>query len=460
MISVLKFVNHRGHKEGTEITKIFLYICFMQIKVFKFGGASVNSADGVRNVASILNKFPAEHLMVVVSAMGKTTNALEEMLAHYLAKDSLQMVESFQKIHDYHFAIMKDLFPQKSHPAYLHVTHLFEQLRGILRKGHLTPGYILNHDFEYDQVVCYGELISTAIVNHHLEDAGLSPALFDARDLIKTNASYRDAKVDWKKTSSKIKKEIGGYFKSRSGERKVALTQGFIGSDPENNSTTLGREGSDYSAAVFAYVLKTKEVTIWKDVPGILNADPKWFNKAKKLDRLSYREAIELAYFGASVIHPKTIKPLENANIRLRVRSFINPDLEGTSVESLDAWDVPFPIYIRKQNQVLISISPRDFSFIVEENLSEIFNILAKHKVRVNVMQNSAISFSICVDSDHLTASGCINALQKDYTVRYNDNLELFTIRHYTPAALRRITGNRKVLLEQKTRSTVHLVVK
>jgi aspartate kinase len=248
-------------------------------------------------------------------------------------------------------------------------------------------------------------------------------------------------------------------FKEDHSTRKVAVLQGFIGGDKAGNTTTLGREGSDYTAAIVAHSLKTKEVTIWKDVPGVMNADPKWFEHAEKLDQLSYREAIELAYYGASVIHPKTIKPLENANITLHVKSFLEPDTDGTTIRQLKEWKVSHPIYILKRNQVLISISPRDFSFIVEENLSHIFDLLAKHHVKVNVMQNSAISFTICVDADLVTGKDVLDALTENYTLRYNENVELITIRHFTDDAVRYATKGRKILMEQKTRNTVHLVV-
>jgi aspartate kinase len=432
----------------------------MEIKVFKFGGASVNSAKGVRNLASILQRYPDDNILVVVSAMGKTTNALEELLRFYLERDAVAMVESFKKIKEYHFKILYELFNNREHPVYASVDKVFDHLRGYLRRGHLTPGINLEYDPEYDAIVSHGELISTVIVNHWLTLCGITSALFDAREMIRTDSLFRDARVDWDLTTKLIRNTFKSYFKTGNTGRKIAVTQGFIGQDDKKNTTTLGREGSDYSAAIFAYALKTKEVTIWKDVPGVLNADPKWFGSTRKLARLSYREAIELAYFGASVIHPKTIKPLENANIVLRVKSFLKPQLEGTSIENLEQWEVPFPIYILKKNQVLISISPRDFSFIVEENLSQIFDILAGFHVKVNVMQNSAISFSICVDGDHLQKRMLTEALSKNYSVRYNDNLDLYTIRHYTPAAFKRITRNRKVFLEQKTRSTLHLVVK
>ena len=289
--------------------------------------------------------------------------------------------------------------------------------------------------------------------------SGISGRLFDARELIRTDSSYRDAKVDWTLTGKKIRMKMKDYFTRNNLARKVAVIQGFIGGDGDGNTTTLGREGSDYTAAIVAWSLKTKEVTIWKDVPGVMNADPKWFKHAKKLDVLSYREAIELAYYGASVIHPKTIKPLENAKIKLCVKSFLQPEQDGTIIEYLINWKVLHPIYILKRNQVLISISPKDFSFIVEENLSQIFHILAKHNIKVNVMQNSAISFTICVDADHFNGPDVLTALQENYTLRYNDNVELLTIRHYNPAAISRVTKGRKILMEQKTRNTVHLVL-
>lgn len=431
----------------------------MEIKVFKFGGASVNSAQGVRNVASILRKYTKDHILMVVSAMGKTTNALEEVLRHYLADDPVSLVDAYNRLRNYHFTILEELFKNHDHPVYGEVGHLFDRLRGHIRRGHLISGKKGDYDFEYDQVVCFGELISASVIYHFLNLSKIECTLFDARELIKTNTVYRDARVDWDVTLSAVRSKIHPFFSPGNKKRKIAITHGFIGSDPSGNTTTLGREGSDYTAAIFAFALKTKEVTIWKDVPGVMNADPKWFRNAKKIDLLSYREAIELAYFGASVIHPKTIKPLENANITLKVKSFLDPGMQGTSVKNLKEWTVPFPIYILKKDQVLISISPRDFSFIVEENLSQIFDILARHRVKVNVMQNSAISFSVCVDANHHSITSLLADLKENYTLRYNDNLELYTIRHYNQAAINRITRNREVYLEQKTRSTVHLVV-
>ncbi len=431
----------------------------MHIQIFKFGGAAINSAAGIKNVAEILKKFTGGPVVVVISAMGKTTNALEDVLEKYIQKDPIAVIESFQKVRDYHFAILDVLFADKNHPVFGEIDSLFNQLRGYIRRGHLYCTNQPDRDFEYDQIVSFGELFSSAIVHHYLVLQGISSHLFDVRELIKTNTTYRDARVDWGLTQQLISKTITGYFQDFAEQRIIALTQGFIGSDPDGNTTTLGREGSDFSAAIFAFSLHAKEMTIWKDVPGVMNADPKLMTDAVCLETLSYREAIELAYYGASVIHPKTIKPLENASIVLHVKSFLNPDLSGTTVENIKEWKILTPIYILKQNQVLISISPRDFSFILEENLSEIFRILALCRVKVNVMQNSAISFSICVDNDPHKINSLISHLQHDYETRYNQGLDLFTIRHYTNDAVARIIEGRNVLMELRSRNTLQVVL-
>ena len=435
-----------------------LTFALMEIKVFKFGGASVNSAVGFRNVCRILKKHRNTPVMTVVSAMGKTTNALEVVLKHYRDNDPIQLIDSFRAVYNTHFSVIRELFPDENHPVYAEAESLFDQLRGYIRKGHLYDKTSKTYDFEYDQIVSYGELFSSCILDNYLNSQGIPCKLFDARELIITDSTYRDARVNWEKTGEKINAAILPYFRN-SGTPAVALTQGFIGSDPSHNPTTLGREGSDYTAAILAFVLKSPEVTIWKDVPGVLNADPKWFNNPKKLPVISYREAIELAYYGASVIHPKTIRPLENAGIKLFVKSFEKPGAAGTLITNIDQWEISLPVYIRKQNQVLISISPRDFSFIVEENLSQIFTVLAKYRARANVMQNSAISFSVCLDRNEQALSELIEELSLNYEIRYNYNVDLFTVRHYTPSAINRLTKGRTVLLEQKSRHTVHLVV-
>ena len=431
----------------------------MLINVFKFGGTAVQDATGIMHVAGMLRQFVSLPLVIVVSAIGKTTNALEALLANYFQRDPLAVTESFENIRDFHFSILDELFDDKSHAVFGEVDSLFDHLRGYIRKGHLYSAGPGEYDFEYDQIVSYGELFSSAILHHYLVLQGFQARLFDVRDLIKTDSTYRDARIDWKTTRSLIQNTIPAYFNAQQGPGPIALTQGFIGSGPGGHTTTLGREGSDFSAAIFAWCLKAEEMTIWKDVPGVMNADPKWMSDSVCLDTLSYREAIELAYYGASVIHPKTIKPLENAGIMLRVRSFIDPDLPGTRVKKMGEWKIPTPLYIRKQDQMLISISPRDFSFILEENLSEIFRILAEFRIKVNVMQNSAISFSICIDSDRLKVDPLMAYLKKDYEIRYNKGLELFTIRHYTEESVQRIIQNRKVMMELRSRHTIQLLL-
>lgn len=436
----------------------------MNVEVFKFGGASVNSAEGVRNVARILTRFKGRSMMLVISAMGKTTNALERILHHYMERDAVTMVEEYHQLRDFHLDIARDLeasfnphterMEDDSIPPLLsELEERFEELRILLRQ---EP--VVGYDEYYDRIVSFGELFSTTILQHFLIDAGFPVKLLDARKLIRTDSSFREARVDWRKTQLAIQKQLFTLFQDHKGS--IGLTQGFIGSDLQGRTTTLGREGSDFTAAILGYCMRVKEVTIWKDVPGILNADPKWFEHPVKLETLSFHEAVELAYFGATVIHPKTIKPLENANITLLVKSFFHPEEEGTKVQSLHEWKIDTPIFIRKQNQVLISIMPRDFSFIMEENLSHIFILLAKFHVKANVMQNSAISFSVCSDDDPVKIKPLIRELQKSFEIRYNNGLELYTIRHYNDKAIRRIITGRNVILEQKSRNTVHLITR
>ena len=424
----------------------------MNVEVFKFGGASVNSAEGVRNVVEVLKLFPGKSMMLVLSAMGKTTNALERILHHYMERDAVSMVEEYHQVKDFHLDVVNDLFEDKTASVFEEVENQFEALRRILQQDRAT-----DYDETYDRVVSFGETFSTTILFHYLASKGIDIRMFDATSIIHTDSSFRDARIDWRKTQLTIQKQLFTYFQDNKGS--VGLTQGFIGNSPEGKPTTLGREGSDFTAAVIGYCMRVKKVTVWKDVPGVLNADPVWFNDPKKLDDLSFLEAIELAYYGAKIFHPKTIKPLENANITLHVRSFQHPEEEGTLVRHMQEWKISTPIFIRKQDQLLISISPKDFSFIVEENLSHIFTLLAQFHVKANVTQNSAISFSICVDDDPIKIKPLIRELQKSFEVRYNDGLELFTIRHYNEKAIKRITSDRTILLEQKSRTTIHFVL-
>ncbi len=416
------------------------------MKVFKFGGASVKDAGSVRNVASVLKRFPSDNLIVVISAMGKTTNALEHLTdADFFGKEN--PISVLDEIKEYHLDIMKDLFPDTSHSVYPAVEKIFQEIK---KRIDGTPSGDYNK--EYDQLVSKGEIISTLIVSEYLNSEGITNKWLDARDLIKTDSNYREGRVDFEVTG----KLISNYFSSFKG---IAITQGFIGKTPDNLTTTLGREGSDYTAAILAYCTNAESVTIWKDVPGVMNADPKWFDETKLIGHLSYHDAIELAYFGATVIHPKTIKPLQNKKIPLLVKSFLKPAEKGTVINN-EPSQLPIPCFIFKVNQILLSISPKDFSFIVEENFSDIFNTFSEHKVKINTMQNSAISFSVCVDNDSRKIPGLLKKLRENFRVLYNENVELITIRYYDQSTIDRVCIGKKVFLEHKSRYTVQLVVK
>ena len=409
--------------------------------VYKFGGASVKDAAGVRNVVSILQAVSDVNLMIVISAMGKTTNALEAIVNAYYSGDA----PSLDSVKQYHFDIMTQLF-ERNHPIYDKVNNLFVEIEWVIEDAPTST-----YAYEYDQIVSVGELLSTTIISAYLNECGFTNRWLDARDIIRTDNTHRNARVDWELTQSLIQKEVS--------KGLPVLTQGFIGCTSENFTTTLGREGSDFTAAILAHAAQADEVVIWKDVTGILNADPRFFEDAQKLKSLSYAEAIELAYFGAKVIHPKTIQPLKDKKIPLRVRSFVDGTNDGTVV-SEGAEVKPFlPSFIVKENQVLLSISAQDLSFIVEDHLSHIFYLFSEYGVRVNVMQNSAVSFSVCVDDDAQKVPALIDALKKEYQVLYNDELTLYTIRHYNDDSMAKVLKDKTLLLEQKSRHTVQLVV-
>ncbi len=419
------------------------------MKVFKFGGASVKDADGVKNLASVVKRFGSEKLIIVVSAMGKTTNALERLTqAFFYKKENPETV--LNEIREYHLNIMNGLFNNADHPVYDDVHNTLVELEWAIED---EPTH--SYDCEYDQIVSVGEIISTKIVAAYLKENGFSCVWKDVRDYVKTDNTYREGKVDWELTQNRISTELLPVFNANN----IVVTQGFIGVTSENFTTTLGREGSDYTAAIFAFCTEAESLTIWKDVPGVLNADPKWFDDTRLIPQMTYQDAIELTYYGATVIHPKTIKPLQNKNIPLLVRSFINPDQEGTRIHNVQT-PLPVPCFIFKVNQVLISISPRDFSFIVEENLGSIFSLFSRHRVKVNTMQNSAISLSLCVDDDPLKLPELLKELQKQYRVLYNDQLELVTIRYYDQTTLDRVTTGKNTILEVKSRYTAQLVMK
>jgi len=421
-----------------------------EIRVFKFGGASVKDAAAVRNVASILGKYENNHLVIVLSAMGKTTNALERVHQAYIAGQNNDAVKRISESRRYHDEILMELFPYSTDPVYLTVADIFSKLTAELDVAQES-----SFDKSYDRIVSYGEKIATAILHAYLLNVGFAAGLVQAGDYVISDNTYRDAFVNWDETTQRINAAAEDWFS----QYKIILTQGFIGRSAENCPITLGREGSDFSAAIFAHALNAVEVIIWKDVPGIMNADPKLIPSAIALPHISYREAVELAYYGATVIHPKTIKPLENKNIPLRVKSFLNPTGVGTIIDKNSNDDKIAVSYIFKFNQVLLSVLPRDFSFINEKNMSEIFSLFSRNNIKVRLMQNSAVSFSVSFDFEPAKLSVLIEDLAKRYIVRYNDSVDLITIRHYESDSADEFVKNRKVLLEQKSRSTWQLIV-
>ncbi|MDD3860977.1 MAG: aspartate kinase [Bacteroidales bacterium] len=411
-------------------------------QIYKFGGASIKNADALNNVLNIIKN--EKELIIVISAIDKTTNELEKLVNEYF-KGSDSKNDILASICDFHINYLKKAFVNKSDKALSDLNSLLDELKNKINSESTN-----DYDIEYDAIVSYGELFSSLIFSEFLKHNGIYNTLIDARQVIITDSNHRDAKINWQNSLDTVKKSFGN---------GIFVTQGFIGSASNGEVTTLGREGSDYSASALAYLLNATSVTIWKDVPGIMNADPDWCSFAEKLDVLSYLEAIELAFFGAKVIHPKTIKPLENKNIPMYVKSFKNPEDAGTIIKKLDYKLKLIPVYILKTNQILISISPKDFSFIVEENISKIFGLFAQYKAKVNITQNSAVSFSASIDGDNRYFNDLIGELQKEFYVKYNTNLELVTIRYYTEDSVNKMTSNKKILIEQKSRSTARFLL-
>ena len=415
------------------------------MQIFKFGGASVKDASGVKNVANILQKVGYSDTLIVISAMGKMTNALEIVVHNYF-NEKEKVAESINTIKNFHYDIIRELFSNENHPVYWKIDGLFAELVSFLERNK-SP----KHSFVYDQVVSFGELISTIIISQYLNDCGIKNTWLDVRNLIKTDSNYRDAGINWQETQKNICSNVN--------KSLLNITQGFLGSDSNFFTTTLGREGSDYTAAIFAYCLDAKSVTIWKDVPGVLNADPRYFEKNELLHKIPYKEAIELAFYGASVIHPKTLQPLQNKEIPLFVKSFINPVAEGTAVCNVSELEPKVPCFILKKNQVLISLSSLDFSFIVEDNISYIFKLLCEAKMKVSLIQNSAISFSVCVDNKFDTLSDLIEKLKEKFKVSVFENVDLYTIRHADDKSVEKIQKNKDVLLKQVLQHTVQMVI-
>ena len=415
------------------------------MKIFKFGGASIKDALGVKNIAHILHQEGASNCLLVISAMGKMTNAFENIVNSYVNNDQEKLTESIDFTINYHTKIISDLF-QDEHEIHQNITILFGEMIHFLAKN-----IAKEYDYLYDQIVCYGELLSTTIVSEYLTDIGVTNTWKDVRKLLITDAVYRDATLNWLETEQLIKTQIDS--------SKLTIVQGFIGGHSNGNTTTLGREGSDYTAGIFAYCLDAKNVTIWKDVLGVLNADPREFKETQLLNHISYEETIEMAFYGASVIHPKTIKPIQNKQIPLYVRSFNDLNSPGTKVSSGITIEPIVPCFIVKKNQVLISISTRDFSFMVEENISDIFKLLHTYQLRVNLIQNSAISFSVCVDNRFNHFDQFYDEIKLVFKASFIKGVDLYTVRHFTNNSLNKIHNLGRSILSQINKNTAQIII-
>ncbi|MBC3541276.1 aspartate kinase [Rufibacter sediminis] len=416
------------------------------MRVYKFGGASVKNAEAFRNVLRILTLLPAsEKPVVVVSAMGKTTNALEQMFGQaYRKEDYTQTLQEMQR---YHEAVVQELFPAQDHPVYAALQQQFTYLQDTLTAVEPTQ-----FDRQYDQIISVGELLSSLILHHFLCSQGFDNHWLDCREYLRTDDTWREGRLDWDVTQQQIQRDLPAIL-----EKKPIITQGFIGRTADGATTTLGREGSDFSAAIFAYCLEAESLTIWKDVPGLLNADPKLFQDTVRYEEIAYQEAIEMAYYGASVIHPKTVQPLAQKCIPLYVKSFLHPEQPGTVIRNCQH-DRIAPSFILKQNQCLLSFHTKDFGFISEQHLSSIFQALSKHRLKINLMQNSAISFSTCVDADAPKVEALKEELTQEFVILYNQPLHLFTIKNYDQASLDRLTTGKEILLEQRSRQTFQFI--
>lgn len=416
------------------------------MELFKFGGTSVKDAASVKNVLKVLQKTGFQDKVIVISAMGKMTNAFEILIAEYLRSRDIP-VKSLSVIKDYHLDLASQLFELNHAPVFEKIDAFFMELTNFMKHNKSVQ-----YDFVYDQMVCFGELISSTIVSEYLKLQGIEHTWIDARQLIKTDSTNRDARVNWEETQEKITQGVI--------PGKLYLTQGFIGSDANNFTTTLGREGSDYTAAIFAYCLNAVKVIIWKDVPGVMNADPRMFENPQLLLQISYEEAIELAFYGASVIHPKTLQPLQRKEIPLFVKSFLNPEDAGTAVSKGQTLVPEIPCFIVKKGQVLISLSSLDFSFMVEENISDIFKLFHLYQMKVDLIQNSAISFAVCVDNRFNNLERLIQHLKARFKVEFISEVCLYTIRHFDELSLKTLEKDKEILLKQVTQNTVQLVTR
>lgn len=418
------------------------------MEVHKFGGASVKDVDGFKNVVKIIQSYRKEKAVVVLSALGKTTNALQKVVSDHYAAD-IDPFQSLNQIKKTHYDIIEQLFDNK------------EQILDEINEAFVEIEWMIedapheDYDFEYDQIVSVGELVSTKILNHYLQIVGVKAIWLDVRDVILTDNTYREAKVDWVETEKRINIKINQLAK----DYDVIVTQGFIAATSENFTTTLGREGSDFTASIFSYCLGVKEMSIWKDVPGILSGDPRLFEDATKIDQMSYREAIEMTYYGAKVIHPKTIKPIQNKGIPLHIRSFIEPEGTGTWISDQKDVDYP-PIIVFEHNQCLLRIATKNFSFVAEDHLSEIFSLVAKHRVKIKMMKNTAVSFIISADNDAHRIQKLVTDLSENFNIDQQEDLELLTIRHYNKEIIERLTQDRTKLFVERIPNTIQMIVK
>lgn len=415
------------------------------MRVFKFGGAAVKDTAGVRNVVKVLKQVGYQDVFLVVSAMGKMTNAFEKLTEAYFFNTD-QLPKYIDEVRAYHYEIINELFQSNTNEILSEVERLFTEMTQFMIRNESK-----NYSFVYDQMVSFAELFSTKIVSAYLNEVGIENDWLDVRNCIETNSDYRDAKVNWELTEQQIRTNVN--------DKKLQITQGFIGRDANRDTTTLGREGSDYTAAIFAYCLNADSVTIWKDVDGVLNADPRHFQETTLLQRISYTEAIELAFYGASVIHPKTLQPLQRNEIPLYVKSFKQPEKKGTLVAKGERISPEIPCFIIKKDQILLSISSLDFSFIVERNISEIFSLIHEKKMKVNLIQNSAISFSICLEDKYQNFDKLISSLQPQFKIDFHKGVSLYTVRHFSLDSIEQIEHNNKVLLKQITKETVQIVI-
>jgi aspartate kinase len=420
------------------------------MKVFKFGGASVNSIERIKNVGAILKTYPGEKLLIVISAMGKTTNALEKVAEAFYAGNNTEALSLFEVIKQSHLTTLKYLVTLKWNDATENLLNFFTEVEWLL---HDKP--VKSYDYYYDQIVCIGELLSTSIVSSFLNEEGVSNTWIDVRDIFRTDDNFRDANIEWDYTQRQVDEIIQPLFSTSN----IVLTQGFIGSTDENESTTLGREGSDYSAAIFANMLNADSLTIWKDVEGVMNADPKEFADAKFISELSFVEVIEMAYYGAQVIHPKTIKPLQNKNIPLYVKCFLQPGLAGTVISKKPVNNLP-PIIVIKTNQVLMELNSKDFSFVSETLVSRLYEIFSEVRIRPNLTQNGAISMLCCLDDIPEKIEKLALAASSIFEVQIEKNLVLLTIRHYTKEVIEKLTAGKTIELEQKTVDTIQVLMK